>query len=118
MFNSFSDTNQLWKLDGNMLKNKAGLWKSVDSWVFKTKGGDLIYIENTTKTKVLETTNDNQVILEDFEEGKEEQLWRKGKPNAEGYFTLENHEVPKVITAISERDLEIKGNITLLLITT
>ena len=43
-----------------------------------------------SKTKVLETTNDNQVILEDFEENKAEQLWQKGIPNSEGYFTITN----------------------------
>ena len=62
-----------------------------------------------------------EVILEDFEEGKDGQLWKKGEPDAEGYFTIENsvsglendYEVPKFMTAISESGLEIKGNITL-----
>jgi hypothetical protein len=99
-----------------MLKNKKGLWKSVDLWNFKTKDDDLIYIENTSKTKVLETTYDNQVILKDFEEDKAEQLWRKGEPDAKGYFILvpslpSSVTVPKVITAIFGSDLEIKGNI-------
>ena len=31
--------------------------------------------------------------------------------HAEDYFTLENSGVPKVLTAISESSLEIKGNI-------
>ena len=93
-----------------MLINKKGLWKSVDLWNFKTKDDGLVYIENTSKTKVLETTNDNQVILEDFEENKAEQLWKKGVPNDEGYFTLENSKVPKVMTAISQTSLELKGN--------
>ena len=83
-------------------------------WIFKTKDNDLVYIENTSKTKVLEATSDGKVIQEVFEEGKAEQLWKKGKPMAQDYFTLESHsEVPKVITAISESGLEIKGNITL-----
>ena len=69
-----------------------------------------------SKTKVLETTNDNQVILEDFEENKAEQLWQKGNPDEKGYFILvpslpSSVTVPKVITAISENGLEIKGNI-------
>ena len=60
----------------------------------------------------LEPTNDIEVILEDAEEeGNPEQLWKKGKPNNEGYFTLENCKVPKVMTAISTCSLEIKGNI-------
>ena len=87
-------------------------------WIFKPKDDDLICIENTSKTKVLGVTNDGKVILEDFEEGKPHQLWKKGNPDAEGYFTLESHsQKPNVITAISESGLEIKGNITLRLIT-
>ena len=100
-----------------MLKDKTGLWKSVDSWTFKTKGDDLIYIENTSKTKVLGATSDGKVILQNFEEGKAHQLWKKGELDAEDYFTLENFGVPKVLTAISETisesGMEIKGNTTL-----
>ena len=82
-------------------------------WIFKPKDDDLIYIENTSKAKVLGATSDGKVILEDFEEGKAHQLWKKGELDAEDYFTLENSEVPKVLTAISESSLEIKGNITM-----
>ena len=80
-------------------------------WIFKTKDDDLIYVENTSKTKVLGATSDGKVILEDFEEGKAHQLWKKGELDAEDYFTLENAAVPKVLTAISDSSLEIKGNI-------
>ena len=85
---------------------------SVDSWIFKTFS-NLIYIENTSTTKVLGAKSDGKVIQEVFVEGKADQLWKKGKPDAKGYFTLENSGVPKVITAISESSLKIKGNITL-----
>ena len=95
-----------------MLKNKAGLWKSVDSWIFKTKDDDVIYIENTSKTKVWAIKNDTEVILEDFEENNAKQVWKKGDLDAEGYFSLKNSKVPKLITAISSR-LKIKGNIIL-----
>ena len=73
----------------------------------------MIYIENTSKAKVLGATSDGKVILEDFEEGKAHQLWKKGDFDAEDYFTLENSGAPKVLTAISESSLEIKGNITM-----
>ena len=93
-----------------MLKNKAGLWKSVDSWIFKPKNDGLISIENTSERKVLGARSDGQVIQEVFVEGKAEQLWKKGKPMAQDYFTLESHsKVPKVITAISSSNLENKG---------
>ena len=100
---------QRWKLEDNMLKNMAGLWKSVDSWTFKTKDDEVIYIENTSKAKVLGATSDGKVIQEFLVEGKADQLWKKGEPDAEGYFTLQNSGEPKVLTAISESSLEIKG---------
>ena len=93
-----------------MLQNKNGLWWSKEKWNFKTKD-DLIYIENISKTKVLEATSDGKVIQEFSVEGKANQLWKKGKPDAEDYFTLVNSGEPKVLTAISESGLEIKGNI-------
>ena len=72
--------------------------------------GKLIFIENINKTKVLGTKNKNKVILEKFEEDKHGQLWKKGEPNAEGYFTLENFKVSKFMTATSSTSLELKGN--------
>ena len=85
-------------------------------WIFKSKDDDFIYINNTSKTKVLGATSDGKVIFEDLEEGKARQLWKKGELDAEDYFTLENSGVSKVLTAISEsglEGLEVKGNITL-----
>ena len=73
----------------------------------------LICIENISKTKVLGIKNDGEVILEAFEEYKPEQLWKKGELDADDYFTLKNSGVPRVLTAISESSLEIKGNITI-----
>ena len=105
---------QLWKLDGNTLLNKEGLWMSDEKWNFTNDRyrNHLIRIENINKTKVLGTKNDRKVILEKFEKGKHEQLWKKGEPNAEGYFTLENYKVSKFMTATSSTTLELKGNIT------
>ena len=108
--NYFSGS-QLWKLDGSILLNKDKVWVSDEKWVFKTKT-NLIYIENIKTKKVLESKNDGKVSQEDYEEGKAQQLWKKGDPNAEGYFTLKNSKEPKLMTAISTSDLQIKGNIT------
>ena len=95
-----------------MLQNEKGIWTSDQEWNFKDKD-DLIYIENITKTEVLGSTSDGNVFFENFEENKTEQLWKKGKPNAEGYSTLENSKVPKIMTAISSSILRIIGNIPL-----
>ena len=84
---------------------------SDEKWNFKAKD-DLIYIKNISKTKTLQT-QPLGVYLRDFEEDEAEQLWKKGEPNGEGYFILENSSVPKVLTASSSRHLEIQGNITL-----
>ena len=86
---------------------------SDEQWNLKTNNDDLIHIENISKTKVLATASDGQVILEDLEESKAEQLWKKGRPDAEGYFTLINSKVPKIMTAISSSVLQMKGNIIL-----
>ena len=42
---------------------------------------------------------------------KDGQLWIKGKETSEGYFTLENSESSKFLTAISAKELKIKGNL-------
>ena len=85
---------------------------SDEEWVFKPKT-NLIYIQNILTKKVLGATNDGQVIREDYEEGKAQQLWKKGEPNAEGYFTLENSKEAKIMTAISSSILRVIGNIPL-----
>ena len=98
---------------GNVLRNAGDMfWTSDDVWNFKTKD-DLIYIENISKAKVLGTANNSKVILEALKENKAGQLWKKGIPDANGYFTFENFEVPKVLTASFLGDLEIKGKLTL-----
>ena len=72
-----------------MLENEWEYWASDQEWSFKTKD-DLIYIENVSQEKFLERSSDGDVILKDFEEGKAQQLWKKGKLYERGYFTLES----------------------------
>ena len=74
-----------------------------------TNGAE-VYIENRASKKVLETT-DGTVIEKPFEEQKVSQLWIKSKPNAEHYFTLKNSESHKFLTAMSPRELQIKGTV-------
>jgi hypothetical protein len=118
--NYFSGS-QLWTLnDDSKLENRDKLWVSNETCVFKNKNG-FIYIEIDITTKVLGITNGSIVGWEDYVDGNTQQLWIKGEPTVEGYFTLENVGVPMVLTAItkmidnmvSESSLEIKGNKTM-----
>ena len=95
-----------------MLQNKEGLWKSDDIWKFTFKG-DKILIENINETKVWGTTSDSKLILENFEDNKDGQLWKIGEPDNKEYFTLENDKVSKLLTATSSNNSILKGNITL-----
>ena len=103
-----------------MLKNKAGIQAlpiSTQEWRFKTKD-DLIYIKNINSKdcnfqnfNVLEVTFGGIVTEKCWRENKAEQLWKKGAPNQEGYFTLENSKVSKVMTAINTELIQVKGNL-------
>ena len=105
-----------------MLNTKDGLWESSHfhlshKWTFKTKQEKWFCIEKVSSTKVLEAKTNGEVLLKEFIVGKAQQLWRKGEPDAKGYFTLENHKVTKtgrkILTGISSGILQIKSNITL-----
>ena len=84
---------------------------SDEEWNFKTKD-ELIYIEDISNKKFLESSNDGNVYWMDFEENKPQQLWKRGEPNSEGYFSLKNSIVPKFMTATSATTLEIKGKLS------
>ena len=113
------DPKQLWKFEGKILKNKNWIDTAKDNWEHKDKKwstpkkGSLIYIQNDLKVLAfqqnsnkteLEDKNDNLIGAKDYR-----QLWRKGTPNIEGYFTLENYQSKTFMTATSDVDLEVKG---------
>ena len=102
--------SQLWKVEGKMLKNKANFWTSNDKWSgnFLTTRNNLYFIKNISEQTTFTTKNDGKVIQENFKGIPSVELWKKGKPDNEGYFTLEHHKVTKFLTAISETNLEIK----------
>ena len=68
----------------------------------------MMYIENNSKRKVLEAKHDGKVIPEILIDGKADQLWTKGVPDAEGYFTLQKSGEPEFLTAISINSLRSK----------
>ena len=99
--NYFSGS-QLWKFDDDsMLQNRDMKGVSNETWVFNNTNG-FIYIENDITNKVLGLTNDSIVSWEDYEEGNAQQLWIKGEPTVEGYFTLENVFKGQFLTAVSK----------------
>ena len=100
-------TEQLWKLSGTKLVNRAHTWNSDDAWLLKSAGTNNYYIENMSNNKVLGVQND-QV---DLVQAGARELWHKGEPNKEGYFTLTSSSSEKALTAISADCLETKGKI-------
>ena len=100
-----------------MLITKDGLWETHYKWIFKSKKEKWFCIEEVSSTKVLGALNNGKVKLQKYIVGKAQQLWRKGEPDAKGYFTLENHKVTKTgeefLTGVSSGGLRVKSNITL-----
>ena len=90
------------------MKNNANLWTPNDELEveFKTK---YILIRNSSNTKVLAVRNEPDLVEEDFEEGKDEQLWTPGDSNTDGFFNLKNLKVQKYLTAVSENTLQVRG---------
>ena len=100
---------QLWRVNGTTLTNRGNIWKSNDQWNFGNKTDLIHIIENTSKSKVLGTTSTGEVIEEDFDGNRTEQLWVKGEPNNEGYFTVTTSESKLLFSANSSETLEVKG---------
>ena len=102
---------QLWKIRGTTLISKANSWQSGDEWKFKPveKEAGKIYIENTSKVKVLATPDDYRLIEETFNKQNARQKWKKGPAIGEGFFTLENISSQKFLTASSTTSLVVKG---------
>ena len=64
---------------------------------------------------VLEARADEKVETRPFNQDNNRQLWRKGCTNNQGYFTLENYEVEKFLTATAD-GLKIVSNSELVIL--
>ena len=111
----FSDPTQLWKLLANgTLKNKERKWQPVGNWTFTSateknrKNETLIHIRNNNDNKTLGAFDRRAIANETFVKGKHTQLWKRGQTNTEGYFTLQNSDSQKFMTADSN-NFELKG---------
>ena len=87
--------------------NRRNLWKSNDEWNLRDEG-EIFYIDNTSRKKVLAANNDI-VNEENFVQEDVRQMWVKGVTNSEGFFTMINPQSQKVLTAISVDSLKMEG---------
>ena len=88
--------------------NNANLWTSNDDFVVELKDETHILIRNSSNLKVL-TVHNEPDLIEQNEDGKEDQLWIKEDSQIEGFFTLRNLKWDKYLTAVSESGLEVQG---------
>ena len=98
---------QLWTMIGSKLINKEGLWTSNDDWEVLEKEDTKICIVNS-KHQALSAKH-NSVKERVLEQDNLGQLWKKGVPNSEGYFTLTSVTSPKVLTASPAKKLEVRA---------
>ena len=68
----------------------------------------MVSIENslTNKTLVVIGNSTEEILVQN----EKKQMWKKGVPNHEGYFSLTDPESNKTLTAVNETSLEIRGN--------
>ena len=81
-----------------LLNNKADLWNSTNSWKLEFIG-KLAYLKNTSKNKFFAIDNSFNVTLQNLGQNNTNQLWKQGRIDNEGYFTLSDPLSPKVLTA-------------------
>jgi hypothetical protein len=100
--------------ENGTLKNKGSTtWHPYGNWSFtnvteKNKQNEKwIRIKNTIDGGFLMDYG-RLAIANETVEGKPGQLWKRGQPNNEGYYTLQNSESLKFITA-DTHILELKG---------
>ena len=110
-----SDPSQLWKLfENGTLKNKENTWQPDGNWSFTNateknlQNEKWIRIKNKVNNKTLVGFGSKAIANETFVEGRPIQLWKRGQPDNEGYYTLQNSESLKLITA-DTNSLELKG---------
>ena len=81
-------------MNGGLLNNKADLWSSTDSWKLEFNG-TLAFLKNTS----VAIDNNFNVTLQTLGQNNTNGLWKQGRIDNEGYFTLNDPFSPKVLTA-------------------
>ena len=100
--------------ENGTLKNKENTWQPDGNWSFTNateknlQNEKWIRIKNKVNNKILVGFGSKAIANETFVEGRPIQLWKRGQPDNEGYYTLQNSESLKFITA-DTHSLELKG---------
>jgi hypothetical protein len=96
------------------LKNKGSGWEPYGNWTFTNateknrQNEKWIRIKNKIYGVFLTDYGKIAIANETVEGKSDQQLWKKGHPNNEGYYTLQNSELLKLITA-DTASFELKG---------
>ena len=94
------------------MKNNANSWTPNDELEVEFKN-EYILIRNSSNLMVLAVTNEPDLDEQNFEEGKDEQLWTREDSNIDGFFTLKNLKWDKYLTAFPTRSdkslLQVQG---------
>ena len=102
------------------MENNANLWTSSDEFgddhfIVEPKSENIILIKNKTNDNVL-TVHNEPDLMEQDEDFKEDQLWKKEDSHIDGFFTLKNLKWKKYLTAVptsSDKSLlQIQGKNT------
>ena len=106
---------QLWKYDPEsmILSNKKRIWQyEKTKWnntQFPQNGSMVGLIEDFSKN-VLSLKNDGLVVLEPLENSSRgAQMWRRGKSDKKGYFTIETLNDGRTLTATNIGSTVVKG---------
>ena len=104
--------------ENGTLKNRGNTWQPDGNWIFTNateknwQNEKLIRIKNKVDNKTLVGFGSKAIANETFVEGRHIQLWKRGQPDNEGYYTLQNSESQKFMTAAWTADtysLELRG---------
>ena len=100
--------------ENGTLKNRGNTWQPDGIWIFTNaseknmQSENWIRIKNKVDNKTLVGFGSKAIANETFVEGRHIQLWKRGQPDNEGYYTLQNSESQKFITA-DTYSLELRG---------
>ena len=94
------------------MKSKSGtIWKPEEQWTFVTaeKDGCTGYIANSQKHDIGLGISGDSIIEVTSYQNDTTQIWKKGEPDRKGYYTLTSVTTQKVLTAISDEIIKVRG---------